>query len=181
MSEHGSDGEVRHASERHDEGEEVAKPPRVDVERVLPRFDAAVGESVRDLQTLDGPEGERRLEHEDPREERDTTGNGEGENRPALPGEVDGQEIHRHSPREHSLREPSDARGAKLVAEELQDGRAGPDEEAVEVAGLDETFAEDVEAARDGVGDRERHADDAKEERDFPEPPPLDLPEADEQ
>src|SRR5688500_19955819 len=51
------------------EHEKVAEPAGVDVQRILAGFDAAVGERVGDLQALNRPEGERRLQHENPGEE----------------------------------------------------------------------------------------------------------------
>src|SRR5690348_13558765 len=69
--------EVGNTADRHDVDEKVAKPPGVDVERVLAGLDSAVGESVRELEALDCPEGECRLQEEDSAEQRDSTGDGE--------------------------------------------------------------------------------------------------------
>src|SRR5262245_27285684 len=89
--------------------------------------------------------------------------------------------MHPDGPRKYSLRETSDPVRAKLVAEELEDRRAGTDEKAVEVAGFDELWAEEIEPARQCVRESKRNPDDTVEERDFLEAPAIDIVEANEQ
>src|SRR5262245_43940941 len=89
--------------------------------------------------------------------------------------------MHPDGPREHPLRKASDTIRAELVAEELEDRRAGTDEEAVEVAGFDEPWTEESEPARHSVREGKRDADYAIEERDLLEAPSVDIVEADEQ
>src|SRR5215470_5628013 len=76
-AEYANDGEVSDARQRDDKGEELPQPFGVNLHRILRGGDASVGERVGDLQALDGPERERRLEDHQAKEECDTASDGE--------------------------------------------------------------------------------------------------------
>src|SRR4030095_863012 len=147
-SEYRGHWKVGHAAERYDEDQEVAEPPRVDVERILRCLHTAIRERIRDLETLHGPERERRLQHQNPREQRHATRDGEQQRSPCTPRPVNAGQSSPDGPREHSLTQAADSRRAQLVTHELQHGRPWTHQQTVEVARLHELLSEDIEPAR---------------------------------
>src|SRR4029078_6941732 len=89
------------------------------------------------------------------------------------------------------LMQPTDSRDAKLITEQLENGRPWSNEETIEISRLDKLLTEETEAgaetvgkserARDSVGKRARDADHAVEQRDVAELQPFETPKAREQ
>src|SRR4029078_778448 len=79
------------------------------------------------------------------------------------------------------LMQPTDSRDAKLITEQLENGRPWSNEETIEISRLHKLLTEEIEAARETVGKRERDADHAVEQRDVAELPPFETPKAREQ
>src|SRR4030095_5402897 len=147
-SEHCNYREIRHARERYHERQKIPEPACVDVERILRRFDTTVGQRIRDLEALDRPERERRLQNQNTGEEGYTTRNGKEKRPPHRPGPREAGQVHADAPGNHALREPSDPRRAKLVAEQLEDRPPRADQDAIEIARLYEVLAEYVAPTR---------------------------------
>src|SRR5262245_40379216 len=79
VTEQGCDREVTYAPNRDDEEKKAPEPCCVDVERILARLDAAIGERIGDLEAFDRPERKRSLKNEDAGKQCDAAHDGPGE------------------------------------------------------------------------------------------------------
>src|SRR6185295_7600775 len=173
--------EVRDATDRPDEDEEIPKPLLIKSERKLCGLHAAVRQQVHHLETLGRPEGERALDHDTANEQRDAARDGPQRQRERCRGPMKVEAPRSDDGDDEPLREPAGAIETKIVADQLKRRGAWTKQDAIEVAGLDELRTEHVEPATEKIGDREADADETEEHRDVAETPAVDRAEASEQ